>query len=70
VWPIVRGGLARRGYAKAVYQKLWKEADLGEKRQILLTMLNAVYVDTAKEKAISSCPAVARLLDPIPGGYY
>ncbi|MCH8090630.1 MAG: hypothetical protein IH955_11570 [Chloroflexi bacterium] len=31
---------------------LWEEANLGERRQILLTMLDAVYVDAKKEKAI------------------
>jgi len=32
--------------------QLWAEATLGEKRQILLTMLEAVYVDPVEEKAI------------------
>jgi len=31
---------------------LWGEADLTERRKLLLTMLNAVYVDTVDEKAI------------------
>ena len=31
---------------------LWKEADLGERRKIRVTMLDAVYVDTVEEKAI------------------
>ena len=31
---------------------LWEEANLGERWQILLTMLDAVYVDAKKEKAI------------------
>ena len=31
---------------------LWEQADMGERRQILLTMLDAVYVDARKEKAI------------------
>jgi hypothetical protein len=32
--------------------QLWAEADLGERRKILLAMLDAVYVDTVEEKAI------------------
>ena len=32
--------------------QLWEQADLGEKRKILLTMLEAVYVDTVEEKSI------------------
>jgi|GEM_PF-278643 len=32
--------------------QLWAEATLGEKRQILLSMLEAVYVDPVEEKAI------------------
>ena len=31
---------------------LWKKADLGERRQILMTMLDAVYVDTVEEERI------------------
>ena len=31
---------------------LWEEADLSERRRILMTMLDAVYVDTIEEKAI------------------
>ncbi len=31
---------------------LWNEADLGERRKILVTMLDAVYVDTLEEKAV------------------
>jgi hypothetical protein len=31
---------------------LWKKADLGERRRILLTMLDAVYVDTVEERRI------------------
>jgi site-specific DNA recombinase len=31
---------------------LWAAADLGERHKILLTMLDAVYVDTVEEKAI------------------
>jgi site-specific DNA recombinase len=31
---------------------LWEAADLGERHKILLTMLDAVYVDTAEDKAI------------------
>ena len=32
--------------------ELWEQADLGERRRLLLTMLDAVYVDTVEEKAI------------------
>ncbi len=32
--------------------RLWAEADKGERRKILLTMLDAIYVDTVEEKAI------------------
>ena len=32
--------------------ELWKEADLGERRKLLLVMLDAVYVETVEEKAI------------------
>ncbi len=31
---------------------LWEEADLKERRKILLTMLDGVYVDTVEEKAV------------------
>ncbi len=31
---------------------MWKKADLGERRQILLTMLDAVYVDPVEERRI------------------
>ena len=31
---------------------LWEQADLGERRRILLTMLDAVYVDTVEERRI------------------
>ena len=31
---------------------LWEQADMGERRQILLTMLDAVYVDARKDKAV------------------
>ena len=31
---------------------LWEKADLGERRRILLTMLDAVYVDTVEERRI------------------
>ena len=31
---------------------LWGEADITERRKLLLTMLDAVYVDTVDEKAI------------------
>ena len=31
---------------------LWEKADLGERRRILLTMLDAVYVDTVEERSI------------------
>jgi hypothetical protein len=31
---------------------LWDKADLGERRRILMTMLDAVYVDTVEEKRI------------------
>ena len=45
---------------------LWKNADLGERRRILLTMLDAVYVDTVEEKtivAIRPKPAFRPLLE-------
>jgi hypothetical protein len=32
--------------------KLWEQADLGERRRILLTMLDAVYVDPVEAKSI------------------
>ena len=31
---------------------LWEKADLGERRRILLTMLDAVYVDPVEERSI------------------
>ena len=31
---------------------LWQDADLSERRNLLLTMLDAVYVDTVEEKSI------------------
>ena len=31
---------------------LWEQANLGERRKILLTMLDAIYVDTVEEKSI------------------
>ena len=33
---------------------LWEQADLGERRRILMTMLDAVYVDPVGEKSIFS----------------
>ena len=32
--------------------RLWAEADLGERRKLLLGMLDAVYVDTVQEKSV------------------
>ena len=32
--------------------RLWEEANLAERRKLLLTMLDAVYVDTVEEKAV------------------
>lgn len=32
--------------------KLWQEANLGERRRLLVSMLDAVYVDTVEEKAV------------------
>jgi len=32
--------------------RLWEKADLGERRRILLTMLDAVYVDTVEKRRI------------------
>ena len=32
--------------------ELWKEAELGERRRIFMTMLEVVYVDTVEEKSI------------------
>ncbi|MFQ6029037.1 MAG: recombinase family protein [Dehalococcoidia bacterium] len=32
--------------------QLWEEADLGERRQILMTMLEAVYVETVDERSV------------------
>ena len=32
--------------------ELWEEADLTERRKILVTMLDAVYVDTVEEKSV------------------
>ena len=32
--------------------QLWKEANLTERRQLLLTMLDAIYVDTVDEKSV------------------
>ena len=32
--------------------ELWEEADLVERRKILLTMLDAIYVDTVEERAV------------------
>jgi hypothetical protein len=31
---------------------LWEEADLTEKRKLLMAMLNAVYVDTVEVKSV------------------
>ncbi len=32
--------------------ELWEKADLAERHRILLTMLDAVYVDTVEEKSV------------------
>ena len=32
--------------------RLWEKADLGERRRILITMLDAVYVNTVEERRI------------------
>ncbi len=45
---------------------LWEKADLSERRRILMTMLDAVYVDTVEEKrivAIRPQPAFRLLFD-------
>ena len=45
---------------------LWQEADLTERRKLLMAMLDAVYVDTVEEKrlaAIRPKPAFRPLLD-------
>ncbi len=45
---------------------LWEKADLGERRRILMTMLDAVYVDTIEERrivAIRPRPAFRPLLE-------
>ena len=45
---------------------LWKEADLTERRKLLMAMLGAVYVDTVEEKrlaAIRPKPSFRPLLD-------
>ena len=45
---------------------LWDEANLSERRQLLLTMLDAVYVDTVEEKSIVAIrpkPAFMPLFD-------
>ena len=31
---------------------LWEEADLAERRKLLMAMLDAVYVDTVEEKSV------------------
>ena len=46
--------------------RLWKKADLGERRRILVTMPDAVYVDTVEEKhivAVRPRPAFRPLLE-------
>ena len=46
--------------------KLWKKAGLSERRRVLMTMLDAVYVDTVEERrivAIRARPAFRPLLD-------
>ena len=46
--------------------RLWQKADLGERRRILVTMLDAVYVDTVEEKrivAVRPRPAFRPLLE-------
>ena len=46
--------------------RLWKKADLTERRRILMTMLESVYVDTVEEKrvvAIRPKPAFRPLLE-------
>ena len=46
--------------------RLWEEADLTERRKLLLGMLDAVYVDTLDERAIVAIrpkPAFMSLLD-------
>ena len=37
--------------------QLWEEANLSERRKLLLTMLDAVFVDTVEEKSIVAPPA-------------
>ena len=46
--------------------RLWKSAEAGERRRILMTMLDAVYVDTVEEKrvvAIRPRPAFSPLFE-------
>jgi hypothetical protein len=42
--------------------KLWAGANLGERRKLLLTMLDAVYVD-AKEEALVASKVVSEIFD-------
>ena len=47
-------------------EELWEKADLAERHRILLTMLDAVYVDTVDEKSIVAIrprPAFRPLLE-------
>ena len=47
--------------------ELWEEADLGERRRLLLTMLDAVYVDTSGGEEHRRHPAEACLLTFVRG---
>ena len=40
------------GYLVEQLPALWREADMDERRRLLLTMLEAVYVDTKEEKRV------------------
>ena len=50
--PYVVSAPAQAGKLLRNLPALWEQADPGDRRRILLTMLNAVYVDTVEEKSI------------------
>ena len=43
-------------------------ADIGKRRKLLLTLLDAVYVDTLEEKAIVGIQRKPAFLPPVRGG--
>ena len=50
--------------------RLWEEANVAERRKLLLAMLDGVYVDTVEEKAVVAMTPKPSLHAPVPAGHH